>query len=273
MKKFGILGKNISYTFSPILHKNIFEVYNIDAEYNIYDVKESEIPDILEKIKTNTIHGINVTVPYKTTIIKFLDELSPEAKSMNAVNCIKLENGKLKGYNTDYFGLIETFKKMGLLLKNKKVVILGSGGAAKAVNRAILDLGGIPAIVSRDLDKAKLEFKNISVISYNDLLETSGFLLVNATPIGTFPNIESSPVKRQVIQNFDFVLDLIYNPKETLFLKIAKQCFKKFENGFYMLVSQGVKSEEIWNDLTLDYSLIYENLITEIYNNQEDFQS
>ncbi|WP_297597877.1 shikimate dehydrogenase [uncultured Cetobacterium sp.] len=267
MKTFGLLGKNISYTFSPILHNHIFNFSNIDGVYKIFDISETEISNLLEKIKTKEIQGINVTTPYKTSVIKYLDELSPEAKSINAVNCVKLENGKLKGYNTDYYGIIKTFHKMGLILKNKKIVILGSGGAAKATIKAVLDSNGIPVIVSRTPDKTRLEFNSVSVISYDDLLDTSGFLLINATPIGTFPNVNISPVKKEVIQNFDFILDLIYNPEETLFLNTAKHCLKKFENGFYMLVSQGVKSEEIWNELSLNYNLIYEHLIKEIYNN------
>ncbi|MGL4786874.1 MAG: shikimate dehydrogenase family protein, partial [Cetobacterium sp.] len=178
---------------------------------------------------------------------------------------IKFENEKLIAYNTDYFGLIKTFEKMGLILKNKKVVILGTGGASKACIKALSDLGAIIYVVSRNIINVENELKNVFLLSYNDLEKTSGYLLINATPVGTTPNINTSPVKKNIIQNFDFVLDLIYNPKETLFLKYAKDLGKTFENGLYMLISQGIKSQEIWNEREFNYEQIYNELINTIY--------
>lgn len=266
MKKFGLLGKNISYTFSPTLHSKIFELYNINAQYKVYDLKEENlIKEFLQNLKQENILGINVTTPYKTSILKFVDILSPEVQSIGAANCIKFENRKLIAYNTDYFGLIKTFEKMGLILKNKKVVILGTGGASKACIKALSDSGAIIYVVSRNIINAEDELKNVFLLSYDDLEKTSGYLLINATPVGTTPNINVSPVKKNIIQNFDFVLDLIYNPKETLFLKYAKDLGKPFENGLYMLISQGIKSQEIWNEREFNYEKIYNELINRIY--------
>ncbi|MGL5950849.1 MAG: shikimate dehydrogenase [Cetobacterium sp.] len=266
MKKFGLLGKNISYSFSPVLHKKIFNLYSIDAEYNIYDLKEeNSIESFLNSIKKEGVLGLNVTIPYKTSILDFVDELSPEVKDIGAANCIKFCNNKIIAYNTDYFGLVKTFKKMGLNLTNKKVVILGSGGAAKATIKALTDLKAIIYNVSRNPNKEKIKLKNTRTISYEDLFDMSGYLIINATPVGTFPNIDKSPVPQSILQNFDFALDLIYNPKETLFLKFAHSKNKQIENGLCMLISQGVKSEEIWNDIELNYEKIYDELIDEIY--------
>lgn len=266
MKKFGLLGKNISYTFSPILHNKIFELYNMNAEYKIYDLNnENLIKEFLQTLKQKNILGINVTIPYKTSILEFVDILSPEVQSIGAANCIKFENEKLIAYNTDYFGLIKTFEKMGLILKNKKVIILGTGGAAKACIKALLDSEAIVYVVSRNLTNINKDFKNVFLLSYNDLEKTSGYLIINATPVGTSPNTNISPVKKNIIQNFDFALDLIYNPKETLFLKYAKESGKNFENGLYMLISQGIKSEEIWNNKEFNYEKIYDELINVIY--------
>lgn len=267
MKKFGLLGKNISYSFSPILHNKIFNLYNIDADYKIYDLEdESLLESFIINLKNNNILGINVTIPYKTSILKFIDILSPEVQAIGATNCIKFEEGKLIAYNTDYFGLIKTFEKMNLNLKNKKVVILGTGGAAKASVKALLDCGAIVFVVTRDKINAKKHMsKDIFLMSYEELMETSGYLLINATPIGTNPNTDYSPVNEDVIQNFDFILDLIYNPQETLFLKYAKNKSKIYENGFYMLVSQGVKSEEIWNTQNFNYEKIYNELNQIVY--------
>ncbi|MGL5088967.1 MAG: shikimate dehydrogenase [Cetobacterium sp.] len=266
MKKFGLLGKNISYSFSPTLHNRIFELYNVDGEYKIYDLKdEALIDNFLKKLKKDGISGINITTPYKTSILKFVDEISTEVKDIGATNCIKFKDGKTVAYNTDYFGLLKTFKKMGLNLAYKKVVVLGSGGAAKATIKALLDLKAIVYVASRDKNNASKKIRNVFTISYDELKEASGYLVINATPVGTFPNINKSPINEETIQNFDFVLDLIYNPKETLFLKFAKAKNKKIENGLYMLVSQGVKSQEIWNDIDLNYEKIYDELISEIY--------
>ena len=266
MKKFGLLGKNISYTFSPILHNKIFDLYNIKANYKVYDLKdEFMLESFVKYLKKNKILGINITTPYKTSILKFVDILSPEVQSIGATNCIKFEDDKLVAYNTDYFGLIKTFEKMNLNLKNKKAVVLGTGGAAKASIKALLDCGATVSVVTRDKATAKKNLKDVFVISYEELTETSGYLLINATPVGTSPNINLSPVNKEIIQNFDFILDLIYNPQETLFLKYAKNKGKIWNNGFYMLVSQGVKSEEIWNKENFNYEKIYNELYQIVY--------
>ncbi len=265
MKNFGLLGCNISYSFSPTLHNEIFQNIKLPYTYNIFDFSKEKISLLVNDLKKDKISGFNVTTPYKEIIISFLDEISPEALSIGAVNCVSIKNSKIIGFNTDYYGLIKTYKKMGINLKNKKVIILGSGGAAKAVLKSIIDLGGNPTIVSRNSKLKFSNFKNIPVISYDELKNQSGFLLVNATPVGTFPNIETSPVEKSIIQNFDFLLDLIYNPKETLFLKYGKELGKKIQNGFYMLVAQGVKSEEIWNNIQIDTDVIYEKLLDKVY--------
>ncbi|MGL4946515.1 MAG: shikimate dehydrogenase [Cetobacterium sp.] len=266
MKKFGLLGKNISYSFSPTLHNKIFELHNINGEYKIYDLEdESLIENFLKQLKEEQFLGMNITIPYKTSILKFVDEVSPEVKDIGAANCIKFKDDKIIAYNTDYFGLLKTFKKMSLDLAYKKVVILGSGGAAKATIKALTDSKAIVYVASRDKNRTLEKLKNTFIISYEELKKTSGYLIINATPIGTFPNIDNSPVDDNIIQNFDFALDLIYNPKETLFLKFAKAKNKRIENGLYMLVSQGIKSQEIWNGIDLNYEKIYNELISEIY--------
>lgn len=268
MKKFVLIGNNINYSFSPILHTTIFNSSSIKATYSI--LHKNNITNIITHIKNNDISGFNVTIPYKENIIKFLDYISPEALEIGAVNCVKVINGKFFGYNTDYLGILETFKKMNLSLKNKKVFILGSGGAAKACWKSILDCNGIPIIVSRNPDEISHLFKNTKIISYIDLINEKGYLLINATPIGTYPNINESPVEEGIIQNFDFLLDLIYNPKETKFIKSGKKYKKICENGLFMLISQGVKSEEIWNNISINTDNIYNKLINIAYNKNKE---
>lgn len=259
MKKFGLLGHNISYSFSPKLHKTIFEKKDLKYSYNLFDI--SELKPFIKNLTKNNISGFNITIPYKRSIIQYLTEISSEAKKIGAVNCVKVINNKLIGFNTDYLGILETFKKMNLNLKNKKVYILGSGGAAVTAYFATISCNGIPCLVSRN----KENVENFNCISYEELKNKKGYLLINATPVGTFPNIEESPVEKDIIFNFDNLFDLIYNPYETKFLKFGKELNKNIENGFFMLVSQGVKSEEIWNDISLNTEYFYKILKQQIY--------
>lgn len=256
MKFFGLLGKNISYSFSPILHSIISQKINLDLEYKIFDLDEDEIKTLLKKIKNNEISGINITIPYKEKIKNFIENVSDEAKEIGAVNCIASFDNKICGFNTDYYGIIESFKKMGANLKNKKVYILGTGGAAKTCQKVCKDLGGFPILVSRNTINSS---KNI--ITYEELMKRSGYMLINATPVGTFPNVHISPVSQEIIQNFDFIFDLVYNPLETKFIKIGKSLGKTTLNGLYMLVVQGVKAQEIWNNIEIEYEPIYQKIL------------
>lgn len=262
MKKFALIGNKISYSFSPTLHKKIFDTYSLQYKYSLID--QENLKEIIKYIKDNHIEGFNVTIPYKEQIINFLDFISPEAKDIGAVNCVNVKNGKLYGYNTDYLGIIDTFNKMNIDLKNKKVYILGSGGAAKASCKAVLDCEGIPIVVSR---KKLISFPpfNIKCITYDELKKEKGELLINATPVGTFPNLNQSPISKEHLENFDFLLDLIYNPKETQLLKFGNSLNKICENGLFMLISQGVNSEKIWNNIDIDTNLIYKKLLPIIY--------
>lgn len=257
MKEFGLIGKNINYSFSPVLHKKISDFYNLSSNYTIFDIPSTEnFYNFLEEIKTsnkNSILGLNITIPYKKDILKIADFLSDEVKEIKAANCIKVNKNRIEAYNTDYFGVLKTFEKMKLDLTGKEVYILGTGGAALAVAKALKDIDASPFFVTRD--KKNNSFKNL--LDYVELREKKGILLINATPIGTYPNIDFSPVSKEIIKNFDALLDLIYNPRETLFLKLGKELKKQTENGLYMLVVQAVKSQEIWNDLSLNYASIF----------------
>lgn len=249
MKKYALIGRNINYSFSPILHKKIFEKYKIDGSYEIINLPEEEIESFLENMREGSFQGINVTIPYKEKIMKYLDHISPEAMEIGAVNTVTMKNGKLYGYNTDYFGFLETIKKLKLNCKNKKTFILGNGGASKTVAKVLKDLEARVTIVSRNP-------KGDGVISYEEFAKKKGYLIVNGTPLGTFPNIDQCPVTAEILGNFDFAIDLIYNPRVTKFLSLSKQG----ANGFYMLVAQGVKAQELWQNMPMALDEIYEEL-------------
>lgn len=238
-QEFGLLGKNISYSFSKKYFEEKFKkLFLKDHSYNFFDIPEI---DHLNSITENpNLVGMNVTIPYKQAIIPFLDELSDEASQIGAVNCVSFQNGKKIGYNTDAFG----FEKTLLINKkehHKKALILGDGGAAKAV-RYILDKHNIEhKTVSR---KSEINFENLS----EDLVRDS-LVIVQTTPVGTFPNIEDAvPFPFDAITDKHYVIDLIYNPSETAFLRRSAEKGATTLNGFYMLEQQAEKAWEVWNN-------------------------
>jgi len=236
-QEFGLLGKNISYSFSKKYFEEKFKkLFLKNHAYNFFDIQEIEA---LNSVTDNpNLVGMNVTIPYKQAIIPFLDELSEEAKQIGAVNCVSFQNGKKIGYNTDAFG----FEKTLLINKkdhHKKALILGDGGAAKAV-RYILDKHNIEhQTVSR---KSEINFENLS----EDLVKDS-LLIIQTTPVGTFPNLEDCvPFPYDAISDQHYVIDLIYNPSETAFLRKSAEKGATTLNGFYMLEQQAEKAWEIW---------------------------
>lgn len=236
-RAFGLLGKNISYSFSKKYFEEKFKkLFLKDHTYDFIDIPEI---DLFASVTNDpNLVGMNVTIPYKQAVIPFLDELSDEARQIGAVNCIRFQNGKRIGYNTDAFG----FEKTLLINKkehHKKALILGDGGAAKAV-RYILDKHNIEhKTVSR---KSEINFENLS----EDLVKDS-LLIIQTTPVGTFPNFEDSvPFPFDAITDQHYVIDLIYNPSETAFLRRSAEKGATTLNGFYMLEQQAEKAWEIW---------------------------
>jgi shikimate dehydrogenase len=246
LKRFGLIGKNISYSFSKNYFKNKFEENNIkDSFYDNYDIETIEkFPECISQ--NPELIGLNVTIPYKEVIIAYLDELSEVAKKIGAVNTIKIEEtGKLVGYNTDYFGFQKSIENK-LLGHHKKALILGTGGASKAISYALSELNIAVTVISRIASKDHLDYSQITpeIIQENQLI-------INCTPIGTSPKIEECvSIPYESITNQHFVIDLIYNPSETLFLKKAKSQGAQIQNGHEMLIQQAEKSWEIWNKKT-----------------------
>lgn len=243
--KFGIIGKNISYSFSKkYFTKKFIQLKLNHHSYENFDIQSiDELPLILNK-NTPYLKGINVTIPYKEEVFKYLDEFEEDAKTIGAVNTIKiLNNYRLKGYNTDVYGFEKSLKP--LLKKHiNKALVLGTGGASKAI-----------AFV---LKKLEIEFKFVSrspineqTISYSDLTNkiiNNHHLIINCTPLGTFPKIENFPdIPYQYLTNKHFLYDLIYNPVETSFLSKGKEMGAVIKNGEQMLILQADKAWEIWN--------------------------
>jgi len=245
MNIFGLVGRDINHSFSQKYFSQKFETEKIkDTLYKNFDIPEiSYFPEIIKKNKN--LKGLNVTIPYKQEIIPYLDKLSLKAEEIGAVNCIKLtKNHKLKGYNTDVYG----FKKSLLpLLKphHRQALILGTGGASKAVAYVLEKLNITCKYVSRNPQRENLSYNGIS----KEVIE-SHTIIINCTPVGMFPHTEYYPlIDYKNLTNRHLAFDLTYNPAQTKFLSLAKQNGATIKNGYEMLVYQAEKSWEIWNSI------------------------
>ena len=237
MKTYGLIGKNISYSFSRNYFDNKFKNEEIsNCQYINFDTDNlSELNNIFNTDN----YGFNVTIPYKETIIPYLDSLDFHAEQIGAVNTIKIENEKKIGFNTDWIGFKKSLEPL-LKPHHKKALILGTGGASKAVIYALKQLQIQTLIVSRNGET-----------TYEDLSEEiiqNHTIIINCTPVGTFPNTDSAPdIPYQFITKNHLVYDLIYNPAETLFLKKCKENGAVTKNGLEMLEIQAEESWKIWN--------------------------
>lgn len=264
MKIFGLVGEKLSHSMSPEIHNEIFKLLNENAVYNLFEVDEDNVLEVGDALRVLNIKGINVTIPYKEELINSVDELSQEAEKIGAINTILNKDGVLKGYNTDYYGFGRMLKNFNVNLKNKVVVVLGNGGAAKAVVQYVADQNPKDIlIVARNKVKAKNSFKKYDVINYDELLNIRGDIIINTTPVGMYPKAGVSVVDGNVIEKFNIAVDLIFNPFETEFLRIAREKGLKTIGGLYMLVGQAIKAEEIWLGKEIgeeDEMIIYKKL-------------
>jgi len=243
MRKFGLIGKNISYSFSQNYFTNKFSSEAItDASYENFDIPNIE--DVPTVFGNTEIVGLNVTIPYKETIIPYLDKLHKKAHKIGAVNTIKRnKKGELVGYNTDCYGFKKSLKPH-LKPIHKHALILGTGGASKAIAFTLDELGISYKFVSRVPE-------NSEYLTYNDLKESTiseHLIIINCTPLGTFPNITDAPNLPYEFLTKDHILyDLIYNPEETQFLKHGTLKNTTTINGLQMLKFQAEKAWRIWN--------------------------
>ena len=244
MNKLGLLGKNISYSFSKTYFKNKFENENIEnTTYENFDIESINIfPSIIK----NTLHlkGLNVTIPYKEIVIPYLDKVNKKAKSIGAVNTIKItKKGKLIGYNTDCYGFKKSLQPF-IKPHHKKALILGTGGASKAIAYSLKKMGISYKYVSRN----QSENIDFTYNTLNDIDIKNHQIIINCTPLGTFPNINDCPnIPYHAITNNHILFDLIYNPEETTFLKLGKQNQATTINGLNMLKLQAEKAWSIWD--------------------------
>lgn len=242
MKQYGLIGYPLSHSFSKGYFAEKFLKENItDANYDVFPLEKIEDFTALYQNKENLI-GLNVTIPYKQQVIPFLDELDETSANIGAVNTVKFTQGKRIGYNTDAYGFEMSLKPM-LQSHHTNALILGTGGASKAVEYVLKKLGISFQYVSRN--------KSDNTISYEQLDEFiihNSKLIINCTPIGMYPNVDVAPnIPYNAISEKHLLYDLVYNPEETLFLKKGKEKGAQTKNGLEMLYLQAERSWEIWN--------------------------
>ncbi|MFA5560352.1 MAG: shikimate dehydrogenase [Acholeplasmataceae bacterium] len=252
MKKFGLLGQNIKNSLSPKLHGNLAQNYNLELTYDLLECEEEDLARYLTLLKKEVYQGYNITKPFKEKIIPLLDELTPRAKKIQAVNTVYYENKRLIGDNTDYQGFMGLLFYYKVDVKNKHVYILGNGGASRAVFQVLLDLQAYPIIVYRK-DSSKNLFTN-QAISYENFKPYLADLIIHATSERT-----RSVVKENISDKT--LIDLNYYPASTPIMQKAKKAY----NGLIMLYIQALESQSIWHKQELVFSLEKYNQFKEYY--------
>ena len=241
-KKFGLIGRNISYSFSSGYFNKKFDKKGLDNySYQNFDIETvGQLPQIIKN--TKGLKGLNVTIPYKEEVIPLLDSLSKNAEIIGAVNTIVVSKKGLKGYNTDYYGFQKALQPL-LLPHHKKALILGTGGSSKAVAFALRKMKIEYDFVSRKATDVIFSYGCLDKEVFNDYQ-----IIINTTPLGTFPDIDLyPPIDYSLFTEKHIAFDLVYNPEETEFLKRAKANGAVTKNGYEMLIHQAKKAWRIWN--------------------------
>lgn len=247
MKHSGLLGRNINYSISPSIHNEYYKDHNINLKYEIFDY--DNIEDFIIDIKSKDILGFNVTIPYKEKIIEYLQELEYPANKIKAVNTVLIKEGILIGYNTDYFGFVKSLQNNNINVKNKNALIIGCGGAAKAVFYGLKDLNikSIHMAVRNKENIIKSQLDIDKILNLNEDIDLRSYdIVINCTPLGGKNYEGISPVNIKFCEENTVFYDLNYTPEITAFMEEGKKYNCKTINGYDMLINQAYKAIEIW---------------------------
>ena len=268
IKLMGLIGNPVEHTMSPAIHNTIAEHTDENMVYVPFPVKE-DIESAIKGAYALGIQGMNITVPYKSDAIPYLKDIDKEAEMIGAVNTLVRVEGGFKGYNTDLPGLYRAILSEGIEVKGSKVIIVGAGGAARAAAfMCAFNGAGRLVILNRTVEKAhriakevaeKTGFSNIDVMAISDYMqiEGEGWLVLQATKVGLYPNIEETPISDSAFfKKVAVVYDLIYTPQETMFMRLAKNEGAAAYNGLKMLLYQGVAAYEMWNRVSVTEDVV-----------------
>ena len=267
----GLLGYPVKHSKSPQMHNTAFEALGLDHVYMAFEVKEGFIKEGLDALKTLNAVGANITMPLKTEVLEYLDDISEDAMIIGSVNTIKIEDGKIKGYNTDGRGFVKALQERGIDFKGKKIVIAGAGGAARAVaTQLAFDGAGEIVIINRTLNTAREIIDNISKhitsckaralemdrdILIDEIHDAA--VLVNCTSLGMEATIDQAIISSSEALHKDlFVADIIYDPEKTKLLKMAEEAGCNYMNGLGMIIWQGAIAFKIWTGQEMPVDLI-----------------
>jgi shikimate dehydrogenase len=272
-KLFAVLGDPIGHSMSPVMHNDLFSFYQIDAHYQPFQVRSDHLADAVKGLKAIGAAGFNVTIPHKSSIIPLLDGIDKLAVQIGAVNTVVNDNGNLIGYNTDGLGFLEGLKEYVSTVSDKSILIVGAGGAARAIYFTLVNNGPkVVDIANRTLDKANQIIKDctVSLSSYAYSLEEAGKrlgeydIIIQTTKIGMYPVITEKPMSVRFINKNSLVCDIIYNPLESKFLLESKKKGAKIQNGIDMFVYQGALAFEKWTGIFPDVERMRQNVLKQL---------
>lgn len=256
-----LIGSPVSHSLSPLMHNHAFRKLGLNAVYIAFNVEDNKLGEAVKGLRALNIKGANITIPHKTSVIKYLDTVDDTALRIGAVNTIKNINGRLVGYNTDWEAAIELLKEKAGKLQGKNALIIGAGGVARAILYGLVKNSVNVSITNRTMDKARqliVELKKhvgekieCTALNPEKIREKiSDFqIIINATPLGMTPNINETPLNTDYLTGEIIVFDTVYNPLETLLIKKAKQQGSTVIEGYRMLVKQGALSFKLWTGI------------------------
>jgi len=278
IKVCGIIGNPIEHSMSPLMHNTAFAKMGVDYIYLAFRVKKEGLGKAIEGMRALNIRGLNVTIPHKVAVIPYMDKLDPLAEKIGAVNTIVNEDGTLTGYNTDATGFLQALPERGINPEEKNIVVMGAGGASRAISFALTERGAHLVILNREpgLDRAKELAHQISRAFNKEVralkLDEANLataldkadILVNATSVGMYPDIDKTPVPAQLLKPGLVVYDIVYNPLKTRLLREAEAAGAETISGIDMLVWQGALAVEKWTGLKEPVELMREAAIKEL---------
>jgi len=268
-----LFGHPVEHSWSPLMHNTALEYYGLEARYHAVDLLNHELTKLASFLNRNTFLGANITVPYKQVIGEYLDQVESAAEDIGAINTIAKKDYQLEGFNTDVYGFLAPLREFEDMLANQNAIVFGTGGASRAIIVGLIELG-IQQIflVSRNPERiTSFDDENqVQIISYHEWTSRvrDAYLIINATPLGMYPEVNRSPVReseQQFLAN-RICYDIVYNPMKTKFLKQAESVNAQTIGGLEMLIQQGNRSFELWTGKSFPVEIVRERLHESIQN-------